>query len=396
MSARKTKTTAIHAGSAVHGSKAMTMSPPVHLASVSYFERAEDLDRSLDGVDFVYARNRSQNAELLEEAVAALEGAEACAAFASGMAALKAVLDAQPFSAGDRAVMPFDGYGTTRALYKALLAARGVELHAFPLADAGAAGKIVALRPKFVLAESITNPLISVPDVRALSSACREVGAVFAVDATFASPILQRPVELGSDYAIHSTTKWINGHGDAMGGVVSGSQERIQALKASRVLAGAILGPFEAWLTLRGLRTLPVRMKAHCEHAERISRRLAQSPNLERVLHPSLAAHPNHAVAREVLDGGFGGMLAFQVRGAGRAEAFRLLEGLKLAKPAPSLGDVATLVMHAATASARRLTPAEREAAGIGENLIRVSVGLEDPDDIADDLLAAVAHALER
>jgi cystathionine gamma-synthase len=396
MGSAKTKTTAVHAGSAVRDSKAMAMTPPVYLASVSYFERAEDLDRSLDGSDFVYARNRSQNAELLEEAVAALEGADACAVFASGMAALKAVLDAQPLSPGDRVVMPFDGYGTTRALYKAVLAARGVELHPLPLADPAAPGKIAALRPKFVLAESITNPLISVSDVRALGRACKEVGAVFAVDATFASPILQRPIELGADYAIQSTTKWINGHGDAMGGAVSGGRDRIEALKASRVLTGAILGPFEAWLTLRGLRTLPVRMKAHCEHAERVAKRLSQSPNLERVLYPSLAAHPTHLVARELLDGGFGGMLAFHIRGGGRAEAFRFLEALRLAKPAPSLGDVATLVMHAATASARRLTPVEREAAGIGENLIRVSVGLEDPDDVADDLLSAISHALER
>jgi cystathionine beta-lyase/cystathionine gamma-synthase len=396
MGTRHTKTTAVHAGTAAPKSKAIAISPPVYLASVSYFDRAEDLDRSLDGADFVYGRNRSQNAELLEEAIAALEGAEACAAFASGMAALKAVLDVQPLSPGDRVVMPFDGYGTVRALYKAMLAARGVELHAFALADPAAAGKIGALRPKFVLAESITNPLISVPDIRALGKACKEVGAIFAVDATFASPVLQRPTELGADYSIHSTTKWINGHGDAMGGVVSGSRPRIEALKSSRVLAGAILGPFEAWLTLRGLRTLPVRMKAHCEHAARIAQRLAQSTALERVLYPSLPAHPSHAVAREMLEGGYGGMLAFLMRGAGRAEAFRFLESLKLAKPAPSLGDVATLVMHAATASARRLTQAEREAAGIGENLIRVSVGLEDPDEIADDLLAAVSKALER
>ncbi len=395
MRASKTKTAAIHAGSAVPHSKAMAISPPIYAATVSYFESAEDLDRSLDGADFVYARNRSQNAELLEEAIGSLERADACAVFSSGMAALKAVLDVQPLSAGDRVVMPFDGYGTTRALYKGMLAARGVELHALALAEPEAAAKIIALRPKFVLAESITNPLISVSDLRALSRSCREVGAALAVDATFASPILQRPLELGADYSIHSTTKWINGHGDAMGGAVSGNRERIQELKGARVLNGALLGPFEAWLTLRGLRTLPIRMKAHCEHADRIARRLAQSPSLERVLHPSLDTHPSHAVACKVLDGGFGGMLAFQLRGVGRVGAFRFLESLKLAKPAPSLGDVATLVMHAATASARRLSQAERDAAGIGENLIRVSVGLEDPDDIADDLLAAIPRAVE-
>ena len=396
MRAKKTKTVAVHAGAAVPQSKAMAMSPPIHLASVSYFERAEDLDRSLDGADFVYGRNRAQNTELLEEAIASLEGAEASAAFATGMAALRAVLEVQPLSRGDRVAITSAGYGTTRLLYKTALAARGAELHAFALVEPAAAERIAALRPKFVLAESITNPLISVADVRSIAKACQQVGAVFAVDATFASPVLQRPLELGADYAIHSTTKWINGHGDARGGVVSGTRERIEPLKNARVLTGSLLGPFEAWLTLRGLRTLPVRMKAHCEHADRVARRLSESPAVERVLYPSLASHPTLAIAREVLDGGFGGMLAFELRGAGRAESFRFLEQVKLAKPAPSLGDVATLGMHAATASARRLTPAEREAAGIGENLIRVSVGLEDADDVADDLLAAISKAMER
>jgi cystathionine beta-lyase/cystathionine gamma-synthase len=311
------------------------------------------------------------------------------------MAALHAMLEVQPLSPGDRVVISMDGYGTTRALFKSVLAPRGVELHPLALADPSLAGKVASLRPKLVLAESIGNPLMSVPDLRALGRACRQVEAVFAVDSTFATPVLQRPLELGADYAIHSTTKWINGHGDALGGAVSANLERVAALRARRVMTGAIIGPFDAWVTLRGLRTLPVRMKVHCEHAELVAHRLATSPLIERVFYPGLSSHPNHAVAREMLQGGFGGMLAFQIRGAGRPEAFRFLESVKLAKPAPSLGDVGTLVMHAATASARRLTQEERDAAGIKESLIRVSVGLEDPEDIADDLLSAVARSVE-
>jgi cystathionine gamma-synthase len=395
MNAKRTKTIAIHAGSALEPSRSKPIAPALHVASVSYFDRAEDLDQALDGADYVYGRNRAQNGSLLEEAIAALEGAEGCVAFATGMAALKAMLEVQPLSTGDRVVIPMDGYGTTRALFKSMMTPLGIELHALALADASAPGKVVSLRPKLVLAESIGNPLLSVPDLRALGRACREVGAVFAVDSTFATPVLQRPLELEADYAIHSTTKWINGHGDALGGAVSANRERIAVLRARRVLTGAIIGPFDAWVTLRGLRTLPIRIRAHCEHAELVAHRLARSPLVERVFYPGLAAHPNHSVAEQMLQGGFGGMLAFQIRGAGRPGAFRFLESVKLAKPAPSLGDVGTLVMHAATASARRLTPAERDAAGIGENLIRVSVGLEDPEDIADDLLAAVARAAE-
>jgi cystathionine beta-lyase/cystathionine gamma-synthase len=187
----------------------------------------------------------------------------------------------------------------------------------------------------------------------------------------------------------------MNGHSDAMGGTVSGKRELIEPMRAARTLNGSILGPFEAWLTLRGLRSLPIRMKAHSEHALHVARRLAESRKLERVIYPGLSTHANHEVARRMLESGFGGMLAFHIPRAGRRQAFRFLESVKLAKPAPSLGDVSTLVMHAASASARRMTQEERDAAGIGENLIRVSVGLEDPDDIADDLLAAAALAME-
>lgn len=391
----KRKTVAIHAGNRLTGSKAVPLVPPVHVSAVSYFDDAEDLDAALDGKDFSYGRISAQNTVLLEEAIAALEGTEDCAVFPSGMAAIRAVFDAQGFKPGDKLVMASDGYGVTRALMKALCAERAVELHAFPLDQPDAPERIKSVKPKLVIAESVTNPLLAVPDLRTLSKACKDTGAQLAVDATFPSPALQRACELGADYALQSTTKWLNGHSDATGGSVSGAKERIQPLKAARILQGAILGPFEAWLTLRGLRTLFVRMKAHSEHAEAVARRLLRSPRLEGVRYPGLPEDPSYPVARELLKGGFGGMLAFEIKGAGRKEAFKFLERVKLAKAAPSLGDVATMVMHPATASARRMTREEREAAGIKENLIRVSVGLEDPDDIADDLLHAVERAVE-
>ncbi|MBJ6765359.1 PLP-dependent transferase [Myxococcaceae bacterium JPH2] len=388
---KKQKTLAVHAGSRLTGSKAVPVAPPVFPAAVNWFDSSEDLSDALDGKDFAYARISAPNASLLEEAVAALEGAEACVAYASGMAALRSVFDAQAWRPGDRLVMPADGYGVTRLLYKNLCARLGVELHALLLTDAQAPARIRELRPRMVLAESITNPLLRVPDLRALSHACVDVDAAFVVDATFPSPHGQRALSLGADYAVQSTSKWLNGHSDALGGTVSGSLSRMAPLRAARILAGDVLGPFEAWLTLRGLRTLPVRMKAHAEHAAHVARRLEGSALLERVIYPGLTSHPDHAVARELLDGGFGPMVAFEIKGAGRPEGDRFLEALRICKPGPSLGDVGTLVMHAASASARRMTPEEREAAGIRESLIRVSVGLEDPDDVADDLLQAVA-----
>jgi cystathionine gamma-synthase len=309
------------------------------------------------------------------------------------MAALRAVFDAQGLSPGDRVVLPVDGYGATRALFKRLADQQKVELHPVKLSDASAVERIAAIRPRLVLAESMTNPLLAVPDLPALARAAHATGAAFVVDGTFTSPALQQTLAQGADYALHSTTKWINGHSDATGGVVSGTHARIDPLRGARVLEGALLGPFEAWLTLRGVRTLPVRMAAHSTHALHVARRLREDARVARVLYPGLPDHPDHATARALLHGGYGGMVAFEIAGAGRAESFRFLEALRLCRPAPSLGDVTTLVMHAASASARRLTPEERAAAGIGENLIRVSVGLEDPDDVAEDLLQALGGA---
>jgi cystathionine gamma-synthase len=391
----KQKTVAVHAGSRLTGSKAVPVSPAIYPAAVNWFDSSDDLDGALDGKDYAYARISAPNTTLLEEAVAALEGAEGCVAYASGMAALRSVFEAQGFKAGDRLVMPGDGYGVTRLLYKNLCATLGVELHALLMTDSRTPERIRELRPRMVLAESISNPLLRVPDLRVLSQVSHDVGATFVVDATFPSPMGQRALALGADYAVQSTSKWLNGHSDALGGTVSGSQARIAPLRSARILAGDVLGPFEAWLTLRGLRTLPVRMKAHGEHAAHVAKRLAESPLLERVIYPGLPSHPDHATAKELLQGG-GPMVAFEIKGAGRPEGLRFLEGLQVCKPGPSLGDVCTLVMHAASASARRMTPEERAAAGIQENLIRVSVGLEDPDDIVEDLLGAVAQVVRR
>ncbi|MGZ3447216.1 MAG: trans-sulfuration enzyme family protein, partial [Myxococcaceae bacterium] len=347
------RTLAIHAGSRLPRTSAVPITPALYPAVVSWFDSSDDLDGALDGKDFVYTRIRGENSVLLEDAVAALEGAEAAAVFGSGMAALRAVFDAQGLAPGDRVVLPADGYGATRALFKRLAEQQRVELHALKLSEASATERIAALRPKLVLAESMTNPLLAVPDLPAIARAAHAVGAVFVVDATFTSPALQQTLTQGADYALHSTTKWINGHSDATGGVVSGSRARIEPLRAARVLEGALLGPFESWLTLRGLRTLPVRMAAHCAHALHVARRLREQGGIARVLYPGLPDHPDHATARALLNRGFGGMVAFEIAGAGRAESFRFLEALKLCRPAPSLGDVTTLVMHAASASAR-------------------------------------------
>ncbi len=392
----KPSTTAVHAGT-VPSPGAHPISGPIQLSAVSFYDDAQELDAALDGGGYVYTRIRAGNAEALEQAVAALEGAEACVAYASGMSALRALWDGLGLKAGEVAVVPADGYGASLALLKKLSAERGVRLEPRLLSAPGAAEQLEALHPRFVFVESITNPLLAVADLPAIAAAAHRAGAVVAVDSTFSSPVGQRAIALGADLVLQSTTKWINGHSDALGGVVSGRAERIEPMRAARILTGEVMGPFEAYLTLRGVRTLPLRMRAHCAHALELARALEASGRVGRLRYPGLPSHPDHPVAKRVLETescGFGGLVAFELPTGGRPEGFRFLEAVRLARPAPSLGDVTTLVMHAASASARRLTPEERERAGISERLIRVSVGLEDPLEIAADLLQAIDLAL--
>jgi len=392
----KATTLAVTAG-ALAPTAALPVAGPLHLSAVSFYADADALDASLDGSGYSYGRIRAPNAEALEQALAALEGAEACVAYASGMAALRALWDSLSLKAGDVAMVPADGYGASLALLKRLAAERSVTLRLQSFTAPDVAAHLAEAKPKLVFLESVTNPLLSVPDLPTLCAEAHAAGATVAVDATFCSPLGQRPLSHGADLVLHSTTKWINGHSDALGGVVSGARARIEPMRAARILTGELLGPFEAYLTLRGVRTLPVRMKAHGENALALARALEASGRVTAVRYPGLPSHPQHSVARRVLDvesAGFGGLLAFELPKGGRAEAFRFLESVKLARPAPSLGDVATLVMHAASASARRMTADERERAGISERLIRVSVGLEDPSEIAADLLQAIDCAL--
>jgi cystathionine gamma-synthase len=295
-------------------------------------------------------------------------------------------------------VIAADGYGVTRALLEQLGRRDGVEVSSMSFTGPDMGVRLANTQAKLVVCESVTNPLLQVPDLPMVAAAARAAGSRLAVDGTFPSPLGQRTLGHGADYAIQSTTKWINGHSDALGGTVSGSRVLIDPLRSARVLNGDIMGPFEAWLTLRGLRTLPVRLRTHGAHALALAKTLEGAPGISRVWYPGLPSHPQHVVAARVLDtslAGFGGMLAFELTQGTRERAFRFLESVKLARPAPSLGDVSTLVMHAASAAARKLTPEQRAAAGITEGLIRVSVGLEDPGDLSDDLLNAVRFAAQ-
>jgi cystathionine gamma-synthase/methionine-gamma-lyase len=372
------------------------ISTPIHPSTTFAHESMETTDRILGGEEpgYSYARYGNPTLTAFEEAISALEGGpEGTRAFgfASGMAATHAALAATELTPGATVLAAEQLYGSTATLLVQIFGAAGVETRFVDATDLDAVQKKVGeLRPRALMVETISNPLLRVVDVPAMAEICREGGTALVVDNTFGTPYLQRPLELGADLVIHSATKYLSGHGDLTAGVAVAGPPYDAAVEATRKLVGGVLGPFEAWLALRGLKTLPLRMERQCENARLVAERLSENPKVAKVNHPSLKSHPDHALAQRVLAGA-GGLVTFDLAVDGgpeeqRAAAFRFLNALKLCVRAPSLGDVYTLAIHPATASHRELSPGRRARLGVGEALIRLSVGIEHPDDIAEDL----------
>jgi cystathionine gamma-synthase/methionine-gamma-lyase len=290
--------------------------------------------------------------------------------------------------AGSAVVAAADVYGATYALLERLLTEMDVRTRFVDITDlAEVAGALAAERPAALLCEIISNPLMKVADVPALVDLAREAEAALIVDNTFATPYLLRPLALGADYVVHSATKYLGGHGDVMAGLVACSAERGLDLRERQKMLGANLGPQEAWLVLRGLKTLPLRMRQHCANAGAVAVWLNEHPAVARVNYPGLPGHPQHAVAQRMFgERGFGGMLSFEIEGAGQAEVFRFMEALELVLPATTLGDVYSLTLYPAHSSHRQVGPEVRAALGIGEGLVRLSVGIEAAEDIIADL----------
>ena len=242
-----------------------------------------------------------------------------------------------------------------------------------------------------LLVETISNPLLKVADIPSLATLARRYDSCLLVDNTFASPYLFRPLEHGADYVIHSATKYLSGHGDVLAGVIATSTENKNRLFDLNKLTGGTLGPFEAWLALRGLKTLPLRMRQQCQNAQRVAEWLEKQPRVARVIYPGLPQHPQHALAKRLFEGkGCGGVLSFEIIGADRAKAFRFMEALQLCLPATSLGDIYSLIVHPASSSHRGLTPEERARVGIPDGLVRLSTGIESGEDILADLEQAL------
>ena len=368
---------------------------PIH-SSVSYmYEDISDLDGVFAGAreGYVYARYGNPTVHALEEAVAALEDGEAAQAFSSGMAAIHAALLAVGARAGSAIVAAQDVYGGTYALLDQLLRTQGVSVRFLDATDLQAVEAACAeLSPVAVLVETVSNPLLKVADLPALAHATHNSGAVLIVDNTFATPCLVRPLALGADVVVHSGTKYLGGHGDVLAGVVVTSAELQADLHEVLKVTGANLGPQEAWLVLRGLRTLTLRVRRQCENGLSIARWLVDHPKVARVMYPGLPSHPQHELAGALFgERGYGGMISFELAGAGQEDVFRFFEALRLCLPATTLGDVCTLVLYPAHSSHRAVSPGERARIGIGDGLVRMSVGIEAVEDLVDDLAQALS-----
>ena len=389
-------TRAVHAGERMPRGGFMPVVAPIHPTVGFTYESMDELEAIAAAAreGYVYPRYGSPTVAAFEAAVAELEGGEAAFALASGMAAMHIALLAASVRAGASVVAALDIYGATFVLLSRLLAELGAQVRFVDVTDLAAVEAVLAeTHPVALVAETISNPLMKVADVPALAGLAHRYGAQLLVDNTFASPYLFNPLAHGTDYCIHSATKYIAGHGDVMAGVVITSAANRRKLYEMNKLVGSVLGPFEAWLAMRGLKTLPLRVRQQCANAARIAEWLNAQARIAHVNYPGLPAHPQHALARRLLgERGFGGMLSFEIAGADQAMAFRFMESLELCQPATTLGDIYTLVLHPATSSHSGLSEAERAKVGIREGLVRLSAGIEEAADIIADLDQALAH----
>lgn len=373
-------TRAIHAGQPADPTTGATVVP---IYATSTYTQAAPGDHK----GYEYSRSGNPTRAALETCLAALESGERGLAFASGLAATTAVFQGL-LKPGDEVVAAADLYGGTFRLLERVFKPWG--LTARYTEDASPAGFASLMTPKtrLVWIETPTNPLLQILDIAAIAEVAKASGALLAVDNTFASPYLQRPLELGADVVVHSTTKYLGGHSDVIGGAVIGNRELLEPVKFYQNAAGGVPGPFDAYLTLRGLKTLAVRMDRHCANAVELADWLTRQPQVAKVYYPGLKTHPSHAIAARQMSA-FGGMISLQLTGGAEA-ARRFMTRTHLFSLAESLGGVESLVNHPATMTHASIPKAVREARGVDDGLVRLSVGIEDVADLRSDLATAL------
>ncbi len=360
-------------------------SEALFLTSSFVFDSAAEAAARFSGAEPgpIYARFTNPGVTMFEERLAALEGAQRCVAFASGMAAILATVMGL-MKAGEHVVASRAVFGSTVQLFLNILGRFGVETTFVSPTDTAEWEAAIRPNTRLFFLESPSNPLTQISDIRALAGVAHRHGAWLAVDNCFCTPILQRPLELGADIVIHSATKYLDGQGRVLGGAVLGGRELLEPVFTFLRTAGPTLSAFNAWVLLKGLETLPLRMRAHSDNALTLATWLESHPRVKRVLYPGLASHPQHDLAMAQQNSG-GGIVAFEVEG-GKDAAWRVIDATRIMSITANLGDTRTTITHPATTTHGRLTPEQRAAAGIGDDLIRIAVGLEDPQDLRADL----------
>jgi cystathionine gamma-lyase len=354
---------------------------PIYLSS-TFRQSAPNRNRG-----YVYGRSGNPTRTVLETAIARLEGGATGLAFASGLGALTTLLESVP--SGQRVVCVDDVYGGTYRLLEHHRRQFGLRVEFVDMSDLGRLRSALATPADLVYLESPTNPLLKLVDIAGAARLGHAAGAVVVVDNTFATPALQRPIERGADIVLHSTTKYLGGHSDIIGGaLVVKDSRRGEQFRWLQNAVGAVPSPFDCYLALRGIHTLGVRMRAHGESARAVAEALSGRPQVSRVLYPGLRSHPQHALARRQMDG-YGGMVSVELAG-GRRAALRFLKGLRVFTLAESLGGVESLVDHPASMTHASVPRKEREAHGVTDGLVRLSCGIEDPADLAEDVVRAL------
>jgi cystathionine gamma-synthase/methionine-gamma-lyase len=388
----------VHLGERGAASPGQPTSTPIYASSTYTYESMEEIDKVFAGElpGYIYTRYANPTTAALEEAIRGIEGGATACAYASGMAALHAALFACDLTAGSTVLASQDLYGATTNLLLNIFGSFGIKTATVDFSNLDEVrAKASDLKPAVLIAETISNPLLKVCDIEAGAEIAHGVGARFIVDNTFASPYLCQPLKHGADMVVHSATKFLGGHADAMGGIaISSDESDSMALIGVMKLVGGVLSPWEAHEILRGVKTLAVRMDRHCENARALADRLQADPRISRVYYPGFTEDSDHAIARRLLrEPHWGALVSIELKDNTRATAFQFMDALKLCVRSTSLGDVFTSVLHPATASHRDLSPARRQALGISDGLIRMSVGIENVNDIIADIEQALGKA---
>jgi len=384
-------TRAVHSGNDVdHKMVTRAKSLPIYETSVFVYESLAQVDDFLAGNpdNYMYTRLGNPNTAALETLVCELEGGEAALFSASGMAAISAALLGR-LNAGDHLIASRELYGTTQSLIEKELARFGIGATLVDINDLAAVEAAITPSTRLIYTETASNPLVRISDVPALAQLAKARGLKLVVDNTFLSPALYQPLADGADLVLHSTTKYLNGHSDATGGVIVGDAEWVAQARRFQINAGGSASPFEAWLTFRGAKTLALRMRAHADNAQRLAEALEAHPKVAKVHYPGLPSHPDHARAKRLFPKGCSGMLGFTLKG-GLAEVDALIQGLQRTAFAPSLAGVASSITHPGKTSHRALSAETLSSLDIHDGTIRVSVGIEDAQDIVADFVGAL------